>query len=400
MNFLFNYNMVMNNIKDINLILEKAYKMAIQEIANDNGELFLKRLTNNQINWLSKIVSNAESFKAIVTVLTTSLVKKIENPEQDIRYHKNELKGGYSGRTLDTKFITPFFKKYFSRFAMKESGWLTRSIEQPHPFTLKFPGKIKNKEVKQAFLQILHDIEENKANPENYLIALFILLRREIIRSGALLSKHILYFNKKKDLTINQIIESLKEHFFTKYKRAGASRLPVVAIYSIYEILIRDIARYKGKKLLPLKSHVASDIKSKEIGDVEIIDKKTKSIFEGVEIKHGIPIDFLMVGDVYEKIKDVPIERYYILTTAEPNIKKGQEDKVLRLINEIRKSHGCEIVVNGLIPSLKYYLRLVHNLVEFLDRYSKNIKIEASTSTVIKLEHLEKWNEIIKRLKV
>ena len=388
----------MNNIKDINLILEKAYKIAIQEVVKDNGELFLKRLTNNQFNLLFKIVANAESFKAIVTVLTTSLVKKIEKPKQDIRYHKKELKGGYSGRTLDTKFITPFFKKYFSRFAMKESGWLTRSIEQPHPFTLKFPGKIRNKEVKQAFLQILRDIEENKANPENYLIALFILLRREIIRSGALLSRHIL--NKKKDLTINQIIECLKDHFFTKYKVAGASRLPVVAIYSIYEILIRDIARYKGKKLIPLKSHVASDIKSKEIGDVEIIDKKTKSIFEGVEIKHGIPIDFLMVGDVYEKIKDVSIERYYILTTAEPNIKKGQEDKVLKLINEIRKNHGCEIVANGLIPSLKYYLRLVHNLGEFLDRYSKNIKIETSTSTVIKLEHLEKWNEIIKRLKI
>jgi DNA (cytosine-5)-methyltransferase 1 len=388
----------MNNIKDINLILEKAYKIAIEEVEKNNGELFLKRLTNNQFNLLFKIVSNVESFKAIVTVLTTSLVKKIENPKQDIRYHKKELKGGYSGRTLDTKFVTPFFKKYFSRFAMKESGWLTRSIEQPHPFTLKFPGKIRNKEVKQAFLQILHDIEENKANPENYLIALFILLRREIIRSGALLSRHIL--NKKKDLTINQIIESLKEHFFTTYKGAGASRLPVIAIYSIYEILIRDIARYKDKKLLPLKSHVASDIKSKEIGDVEIIDNKKKSIFEGVEIKHGIPIDFLMVRDVYEKIKDVSIERYYILTTSEPNIKKGQEDKVLQLINEIRKSHGCEIVVNGLIPSLKYYLRLVHNLDEFLDRYSKNIKIEASTSTVIKLEHLEKWNEIIKRLKI
>ena len=388
----------MNNIKDINLILEKAYKIAIQEVEKNNGELFLKRLTNNQFNLLFKIVSNVESFKAIVTVLTTSLVKKIENPKQDIRYHKKELKGGYSGRTLDTKFITPFFKKYFSRFAMKESGWLTRSIEQPHPFTLKFPGKIRNKEVKQAFLQILRDIEENKANPENYLIALFILLRREIIRSGALLSRHIL--NKKKDLTINQIIESLKEHFFTRYKGAGASRLPVVAIYSIYEILIRDIARYKGKKLIPLKSHVASDIKSKEIGDVEIIDNKKKSIFEGVEIKHGIPINFLMVRDVYEKIKDVSIERYYILTTAEPNIKKGQEEKVLQLINEIRKSHGCEIVVNGLIPSLKYYLRLIHNLDEFLDRYSKNIKSEASTSTVVKLKHLEKWNEIIKRLKI
>ncbi|MBU3965426.1 DNA methyltransferase [Patescibacteria group bacterium] len=386
----------MNNNKHINQILEKFYKAAIKEIKKDNGEMFLKKLNDNQQNWLFRIISNAESFKAIVTVLATSLVKKIENPKQDIRYHKNELKGGYSGRTFDTKFITPFFKKYFPRFSMKESGWLTRSIEQPHPFTIKFPGKIRNKDVKQAFLQILYDVEENKVYPENYLTALLILLAREIIRSNSLLLKNKLNFQKK-NLTINLITESLKEHFFTKYKNAGASRLPVIAIYSIYEILLRDIARYKGKKLLPLKSHVASDIKAKEIGDVEIIDEKRKSIFEGVEIKHGIPIDFLIVRDACEKIKDIPIERYYILTTAEPNIKKGEEQKVLRIVNDIRKNHGCEIVVNGLIYSLKYYLRLVQNLDEFMTRYSKNIKIEASVSTVVKIEHLEKWNEIVKR---
>ncbi|MBU3999894.1 DNA methyltransferase [Patescibacteria group bacterium] len=386
----------MNNNKHINQILEKFYKAAIKEIKKDNGEMFLKKLNDNQQNWLFRIISNAESFKAIVTVLATSLVKKIENPKQDIRYHKNELKGGYSGRTFDTKFITPFFKKYFPRFSMKESGWLTRSIEQPHPFTIKFPGKIRNKDVKQAFLQILYDVEENKVYPENYLTALLILLAREIIRSNSLLLKNKLNFQKK-NLTINLITESLKEHFFTKYKNAGASRLPVIAIYSIYEILLRDIARYKGKKLLPLKSHVASDIKAKEIGDVEIIDEKRKSIFEGVEIKHGIPIDFFIVRDACEKIKDIPIERYYILTTAEPNIKKGEEQKVLRIVNDIRKNHGCEIVVNGLIYSLKYYLRLVQNLDEFMTRYSKNIKIEASVSTVVKIEHLEKWNEIVKR---
>ena len=388
----------MDNNRQINQILEKFYKVAIREIEKGNGEVFLRKLNDNQRNWLFKVVSNAESFKAIVTVLTTSLVKKIENPKQDIRYHKNELRGGYSGRTFDTKFITPFFKKYFPRFAMKESGWLTRSIEQPSPFTFKFPGKIRNKEVKRVFLQILNDIEENKADPKNYLIALFILLAREIIRSNSLLSKHKLNFQKK-NLTINLIIENLKEHFFTKYKNAGASRLPVIAIYSIYEILLRDTARYKGKKLLPLKSHVASDIKAKEIGDVEIIDEKGKSIFEGVEIKHGIPIDFLIVRDAYEKIKDIPVERYYILTTAEPNIKRGGEKKVSQLVNETRKNHGCEIVVNGLIYSLKYYLRLVQNLDEFMVRYSKNIKIEASVSTVVKIEHLEKWNEIIKGLK-
>lgn len=152
----------MNNDKNVNQLLEKFYRAAIKEIKRDKGEMFLKKLNDNQRNWLFRIVSNVESFKAIVTVLATSLVKKIENPKQDVRYHKNELKGGYSGRTFDTKFITPFFKKYFPRFSMKESGWLTRSIEQPHPFTFKFPGKIRNKDVKQAFLEILHDIEENK----------------------------------------------------------------------------------------------------------------------------------------------------------------------------------------------------------------------------------------------
>jgi DNA (cytosine-5)-methyltransferase 1 len=380
----------------INKILGKFYRLATIEIKKDNGESFLKKLNNNQRNWLFEIVSNAESFKAIATVLTTSLVKKIDNPKQDIRYHKNELRGGYSGRTFDTKFITPFFKKYFPRFAMKESGWLTRSIEQPHPFTFKFPGKIRNKDVKQSFLQILNDIEENKTKPENYLLALFVLLSREINRSVTLLSKTSLV-TQRKTLTINSIIESLKEHFFTKYKTAGASRLPVIAVYSIYEIILNDIARYKGKKLLPLKSHVASDIKAGEIGDVEMIDGKKKSIFEGVEIKHGIPIDFLIVRDTYEKIKNIPIERYYILTTAEPNIKRGEERKVAQLVADIRKNHGCEIVVNGLAPSLKYYLRLIENLGEFIKRYTKNLKNEASLSTVIKIEHLEKWNEIMKK---
>jgi len=383
------------NDNRVNQILEKFYQTAINEVKKNNGESFLKKLDRNQRKWLYKIVSQVESFKAVVTVLTTSLVKKVENPRQDIRYHKNELKGGYSGRTFDTKFITPFFKRYFPRLAMKESGWLTRSIEQPHPFTLKFPGKIRNKEIKQSFLQVLNDVEEKKAKPKKYLLALFILLSREINRSDDLLKVRLT--TSKRKLTINSIIESLKEHFFAKYRSAGASRLPVIAIYSIYEILLNDVARYKDKKLLPLKSHVAADVKAKEIGDVEIIDKKKKSVFEGVEIKHGIPIDFLIVRDVYEKIKNIPIERYYILTTAKPNIKKDEKEKVTQFVTNVRKNHGCEIVINGLIPSLKYYLRLIRNLNGFIVRYSRNIKAEASVSTEIKIEHVERWSKMIKK---
>ncbi|MYA54728.1 hypothetical protein F4X88_00400 [Candidatus Poribacteria bacterium] len=35
------------------------------------------------------------------------------------------------------------------------------------------PGRILNRTVKEAFLQILHDIEENQADPEKYLQAMF-----------------------------------------------------------------------------------------------------------------------------------------------------------------------------------------------------------------------------------
>jgi DNA (cytosine-5)-methyltransferase 1 len=195
-------------MKDPNEILNLFYKKAIDEIGKDDGKSFLERLRDEQRKWLTTIISKAESFRAIVTVLVTSLVKKIEDPKQDIRYHKNELKRGYSGRTFDTKFITPFFKKFFPRFAMKESGWLTRSIEQPYPFTLRFPGKIRNKDVKYSFLQILHDIEENKANSEDYLAAVFILLLREIKKSDSLLLDTRLSV-KKKMLTIDAIIKYL-----------------------------------------------------------------------------------------------------------------------------------------------------------------------------------------------
>jgi len=73
----------------------------------------LRSLNNSQKEWLNSIIDNAESFKAVLTVLTTSLVKKIEDPTQDVRYHKVELDGGYSGRTYDTKSVTPFLRINF-----------------------------------------------------------------------------------------------------------------------------------------------------------------------------------------------------------------------------------------------------------------------------------------------
>jgi len=371
-------------------ILNEAYDKAVIENNKDGGKSYLNKLTPNQQKWLALIANKSESFKAVTTVLATSLTKKIEDPSQDVRYHKIELDNGYSGRSYDTKYITPFFKQKFRRLSMKEAGWLTRSIEQAHPFTLDFPGKIRSNEVKTAFLKLLEDVEENKTNPKKLLSALFVLLLQQTTFKQKKLVQHI----QEGAYDISLIIDCLKSHFFAKYGTGGASRLPVIAIYSIYQILLEAVSRYENKKLSPLKSHIAADARDKGVGDIEIKDENN-DFFEAVEIKHNIPIDSIVIDDAYEKFKDTPIKRYYLLTTAEPNINTEDNKNVEISIQKIKKEHGCEVIVNGIVPSLKYYLRLLDNPKDFIEKYTNNLKKEFEKSTEVKKAHLIMWNTLV-----
>lgn len=108
-------------------------------------------LTDTQLKMVKTVVDKEETFKGVFTVLLTSLVYKCLHPEQDVRRHQANMENGYSGRSFDTKYITPFMKQKRFLGAMKESGWLTRSLEQNIPYELDFPGKIQNKNVKEAF---------------------------------------------------------------------------------------------------------------------------------------------------------------------------------------------------------------------------------------------------------
>jgi DNA (cytosine-5)-methyltransferase 1 len=43
--------------------------------------------------------------------LVTLLTHKIIDPKQDIRNHQASMKKGFSGRSVDTQFITPTLKE-------------------------------------------------------------------------------------------------------------------------------------------------------------------------------------------------------------------------------------------------------------------------------------------------
>ena len=155
-----------------------------------------------------------------------------------------------------------------------------------------------------------------------------------------------------------------------------------------------EIQRYEGKTLSPLKSHTTADTKSRgirAIGDIEVMHDNR--FFEGVEIKHNIPISRGIVEDAYQKFAHTRVSRYYLLTTAEPNVE--DIDSVNDLVREIHKQHGCEVIVNGILPSLKYYLRLLSSPQLFLEVYSRNLKLDFQQKADIKETHLRYWETLL-----
>ncbi len=367
------------------MLLEERMRAAAQKKQAD----VLSGLPEDCVRDVRKIIDNAESYKGVLGVVLTSLAYKILNPRQDIRNHQNGMKGGYSGRTFDTKYTTPFLKKHFSHFAPAESAWLTRSLEQPHSYNLKYPGKIRNQEVKAAFLRILDCVQKSSEIADNLLLA-FLSLMLETKKQ----EKHLLAgATIPGDIAISKIIEAVSEHIHHPYGKGatGGARIPVLAIYSVYRLLLPDVKRYFRKILAPLESHTSPDFRSHSVGDIEVLNGD-KTCFEAVEIKHNKPITPDMVDVVYRKIREIPVNRYYILTTHNPNCE--DYDKVMQAIAGYQKKHSCQIIVNGVLPSLKYYLRLVDNPSDFVDIYTQSLHDEYQAASGIKKEHLVVWQKI------
>ena len=370
-------------------ILEEIYKEA---------QIMLKKNRVDNINATLKkdidlLIDKIGSNKSIVSALATSLLKKIIDPKQDIRLHRMDFENGYSARSLDTRITSPFFKKYFPKYANKESSFLTLATRERIKWTIEDGNnlKIRIKNLKKCFLDVFDQIETHNENPRNILCYLFTRLI-EITNKEDLIFQIAEKTNIEiGTLNINTILTMLKEHFSIKL----SSRLPVIAIYSIYEILIPLLKRYNKKKLLPLQVHTSSD--KHGFGDIEIYDENNLP-FEIVEIKHNIPIDKYMVFDIVKKTNGTNINRYYILTTYARGFENQEiEQLVNKFIAYVNTKRDIDIIANGIITTLKYYLRFIDNYNLFLNIYTKNLINDARRSTEIKSFHIKRWIEIKNR---
>lgn len=152
--------------------------------------------------------------------------------------------------------------------------------------------------------------------------------------------------------------------------------------------MMGQVARYEGKVLCPLESHTSADTRSGRIGDIEI-DYSDNKPFEGVEIKHGIQITKQLVTDAYEKFKVHKTDRYYLLTTA--NMGSAEWEAIEAEIKRIGSIHGCQVIVNGVYSTLKYYLRLLKDPSDFVDKYVELVMADEA----VKYQQKVAWINII-----
>ncbi len=322
---------------------------------------------------MSEASSQASSaFTNIVTCLAIKALK----PELDVRIHQVQIGAPFSFRNLSEKVIYPWLSG--KDFEGAKSGWQTRTFERPKPYTMDFAENIGS--IKEPFLTCFDEIQVNGGSP---LLALTFLFYRQLEKRE---KKKIPLATPNID-DIETMVGFFDRHFSAKYGSKGASRLPVLAIYAIYSVMMRQLKRYDGKVLRKLQNHAAADAQTGAVGDIEV-ESANGSLFEGVEIKHNIPITEDMIKDIAKKIAPHSPNRYYVLTTH--RICQPSEEMSV-LIQQVKRQIGSQVIVNGVIPTIRYYLRLLADPSEVFPLYTSLMMEDAAISH----EHRIAWNDIV-----
>ncbi|WP_330204692.1 hypothetical protein [Cyanobacterium sp. Dongsha4] len=86
-------------------LLKSIYYQALQDKEPK------QKLEESTLENIKIIAEKCFQQKAVYTVLITLSIYKIFHPQQDIRNHQTQIKNGFSGRTIDTQYITPTLKE-------------------------------------------------------------------------------------------------------------------------------------------------------------------------------------------------------------------------------------------------------------------------------------------------
>lgn len=362
--------------------LDNALSQALEMF--DSGSAPKNKLSDRLTTSLSVLSEKSKKASTGFTNIVTCLAIKTALPNVDIRYHQVQIQNltdrpaGFNFRGVSEKIVYPWLSS--KSFEGAKSGWQTRTFERPKPYMETYDENIGD--IKDAFLAVFDEIEEHGESAER---ALAYLAYRQL----QLREKNKIMLSVPKTQDIQLIVDVFCKHFFHKYHASkGASRLPVLAIYAIYSVMIEQLKRFNGMSLKPLEAHSAADKQTGAVGDIEVIFDDTKEVFEAIEVKHNIPLSAGIIGEAGKKIQSKSVNRYYVLTTSS---NCDPDEASMALISKIQALYNCQLIANGVVPTIKYYLRLLSDPSAVFPKYVALLQ----SDNAIAHEHREFWNVLV-----
>ena len=358
-------------------VVLKTYSKAETIVNGETIQEFDELETTSEEFQKAKTLGNTKH--AFRGAALTLLAYKCCDADQDIRAHKAEYDGGFSARTFDTAVTVPFLiEKSLPRSV--ESHWLTQTLSFAEVLTEDTHLKTQPKAAGPLLVFVINAGQKKPSIAFDLLTALFISLIE--IRN-----QERVVLTRPKNIPIASVRELLDQHFTQKYK-SNAPRLPQIAVHAIYQCILFSVARYAGQQLQPLQRMKSADRKSGTVGDIVIHSNGAPT--EAAEIKFGQPINYIHVMEAIDKVRAESVSRYYMLSTA--GISEEDKEKIGLKTEEFRLQNGCEIIVNGVLDSICYYLRLLPSTTDFLKNYADLLENDEDVG----YEHKISWNEVCK----
>lgn len=308
----------------------------------------------------------------------TLLAYKICVPEQDIRAHKEEYDGGFSARTVDNAITVPFLIRH-SLPRNVETHWLTQTLSFAPPLCDGLVLKTVPKNAGPLLVDVI--ARANDANEAQLRSAVAAIIYELVVERN----RNKVVLTRPKGQPIDTVKELLERHFSQSYSQ-GAPRLPQLAIYAIYSCIIPKMLRFQGQQLNRLERLKSADRKAGTVGDIVVSEGGNP--VEAVEIKYGKPITYIDVAEAIEKVRAETVGRYYLLSTQ--GVVQSEFDQIMDAKSNFLKQNGCEIIVNGVVDTIGYYLRLLPNTTEFLSAYASLVENDDDTA----YEHRIAWNTV------
>jgi|GEM_PF-5301685 DNA (cytosine-5)-methyltransferase 1 len=192
---------------------------------------------------------------------------------------------------------------------------------------------------------------------------------------------------------LDQIIRLVGEHFTSD--PGGVSLLPTLATYSLYQCLVKETARLKNKQLS--LGFITFESPQDSIEGLVVIEDNGKP-FEVIVVRNRRSITAEVINSTFRRFGNAQTGRFCFLTTAKPYVRLSEQQKIRELLHRVETEQSCEVIIDGVLHTIKCYLRILHDPSSFWQKYSDNQKLVSLAKTDPGRKHLKRWQSLLKKM--